>query len=87
MALFCIDRNLGDATVEEIDAAAFRATACLPHFDGMRWLRSFYDAGARRMTCYYQASSAADIRKHAVMSRVACDSVTEVTEYLPDSYR
>ncbi|HLZ69388.1 MAG TPA: nickel-binding protein [Dehalococcoidia bacterium] len=87
MALYRIERDLGDVSAEEIDAAAFRAVACAPLFTGLTWRRSYYDAAARHMTCYYEAASTGDLRKHAEMARIPCDSVNEVTEYLPERYR
>lgn len=87
MPLYRIERPLGAATPEEVDAASFRAMACIPHFTGMAWLRSYYDTDTGRMTCYYQAERPQDIRRHAQMAHIPCESVAAVVEYLPDAYR
>ena len=87
MPLYRIERNLGRVSPEEIDAAAFRSISCLTAFAGMAWIRSFYDAQAGQMTCYYVAANPDDLRKHAEVARIPCDTVAEVIEYLPDAYR
>lgn len=87
MALYRINRHLGSMTEGELDAAAFRSAACLPHFDGLVWVRSYVDRAAGQMTCYYEAERPEDIREHAQMAHIPCDAVTEVREYLPDAYR
>ena len=87
MALYRIERHVGAVTPEEIDAAAFRAVACLPNFANLRWVRSYFDAQAQQFTCYYEADSAEDIRRHAQLAQIPCDHVAEVTEYLPSQYQ
>lgn len=87
MALYRIQRQLGEVTPTEIDAAAFRALACTGVIEGLTWVRSFYDAQARLFTCYYEARSPVDIRAHAELAGIPCDSVTEVFEYRPEQYR
>lgn len=87
MALYQVVRQLGHISPEEIDAAAFRAIACLPAFDGLTWVRSYYDPESSNMFCLYEAKNVEHIREHAVLARIPCDQVIPVTEYLPDSYR
>ena len=87
MPLYRVDRHLGQLSAAEIDAASYRSVACIPYFEGLRWLRSYYDATAGQMTCVYQAQQPDDIRKHADMAHIPCDAVTEVVEYLPDAFR
>ena len=87
MALYQVVRQLGAISPEEIDAAAFRAIACLPAFDGLSWVRSYYDAATSNMFCFYEAKNAEHIKEHAKLARIPCDEVVEVTEYLPDAYR
>jgi len=87
MPLYRVERFVGDITPIEIDAGAYRALLCQNLIEGVRWIRSFYDAEAQRFTCYYEASRPDDLRSHADYAGLPCDSVTEVVEYLPDSYR
>jgi uncharacterized protein DUF4242 len=87
MPVYRIERHLGVATEDEIAAAAFRGVVCLRHFSNLTWIRSYFDPGAAHFTCYYEAESPEQIRKHAEMAGLPCDSITEVIEYLPDQYR
>ncbi len=87
MGVYRIERHLGGATAAEVDAAAFRAVACMHDLLGLEWVRSYFNEGSGLMTCFYRASSAADIRRHAELARIPCDVVEEVIEYLPDAYR
>jgi hypothetical protein len=87
MPLYRADRRLGAATAADVDAAAFRSVACVPHFVGLDWLRSYFDPASGQMTCYYEAARPEDVWEHARMAQLPCDAVTEVREYLPDTYR
>ncbi len=87
MPLYRVDRHLGPVDSAEIDAASYRSVACIPYFEGMAWLRSYFDASTGQMTCFYEAQQAEDVRRHAQMAQIPCDAVTEVTEVLPSSYR
>ena len=88
MPLFRIERPLpAPLATEEMDAAAFRAITCLHHFKELKWIRSFYDPARAHFTCYYEAQSADDLRKHAELAQIPCASVTAVTEYLPEAYQ
>jgi len=87
MPLYRVDRRMGALSADDLDAAVFRSLACLPHFQGLVWLRSYHDAAAGQLTCYFEAARPDDIRQHAEMAHVPCDAVAEVTEYLPDGYR
>ncbi|MGE0599554.1 MAG: nickel-binding protein [Dehalococcoidia bacterium] len=86
MALYRIQRNLGEKSQAEIDAAALRAIVCAPQFPGVKWHRSFWDEDAGRLDCFYEANSIADLEEHSRVSRIPCDEVSEVTEILPETY-
>jgi hypothetical protein len=87
MALYQILRNVGQISDDEIDAAGYRAIACMPAFSGLNWLRSYFDANNGQLICFYEAANSDDIRRHAEMAHLPCDTVIEVLEYLPQRYR
>jgi hypothetical protein len=87
MGVYRIERNLAGATPADVDAAAFRAVACMHDVLGVEWVRSYFDEQSGTMTCFYRANSPADIRRHAELARIPCDAIDEVIEYLPDAYR
>jgi uncharacterized protein DUF4242 len=86
MPLYSIRRELGKITRDELDASASRAIMCAYDFEGMRWVRSFWDPEAGNITCLYEAASAGDVREHARRARIPCNDVREVTEVMPEVY-
>lgn len=86
MTLYAIRREIGAMSPDEVDAAALRAIICALEYDGLRWVRSFWDRGHGRLDCLYEAQSAAQVREHSMRSNIPCDEVNEVSEILPDTY-
>lgn len=86
MPLYAIRRIVGPMEPDEVDAAAFRAVVCAYEFPGLSWVRSFWNAAQGELNCYYHAVDEAQVREHARKSKIPCDSVSIVTEILPDSY-
>jgi hypothetical protein len=86
VALYRIRRNVGDMSTEDMDAAAFRAIVCLVQFPGLAWQRSYWDRQNGFIDCFYEASTAEQIREHARVARIPCDDVAVVEELLPEPY-
>ena len=86
MPVYLIRRDVPGVTQEEMDAAAYRAIACTFYYDGVRWIRSFWDKDLGVLRCVYEANSAEDIFAHAQTSRIPCDEVREVHPFGPESY-
>lgn len=86
MPLYTIRRELPDTTPEDIDAAAARAVMCAYEFEGLRWLRSYWDAERQAMLCVYEAAGPDQVRDHARRARIPCDEIREVEEVLPGPY-
>ena len=83
MALFQITRSLSGWTDDEIEAGALRAETCVGSFEGLRWVRSFFDPEREVSYCIYESPDAQSIRDHATTSDIPCEEVREVREYLP----
>jgi len=86
MPLYAIRREVGQLTPDEVDAAALRAVICALEYDGLRWVRSFWDREHGLLNCLYEAQDAAQIREHSMRSNIPCDAVAEVQEILPETY-
>ena len=87
MPLYRVVRPMGGPVDEsEIEASAYRANSCVANFKSMEWTRSYLDRESWTFSCYYRANSEADIREHARLSQIPCDTVTEVDEYTPDRF-
>jgi hypothetical protein len=86
MPRFTIRRVVPDATREDVDAAAFRAIACATEYDGLKWIRSYWDETGHELLCLYEAANADQIREHSRRARIPCDEVREVVEVGPEEY-
>ncbi len=87
MPLFLVKRELPGVTREDLDAAAYRAIACLLDHEGMKWLTSYWDEKAGRLHCVYEASSSKEVEDHARRSRIPCDEVWPVTRFNPEMWQ
>jgi hypothetical protein len=86
MAMFKVRRVVGDATDDDMNAAALRSIWCLSDYPGVHWVNSLWDRDAGELICLYEAHSADEIRSHAVAARLPCDDVREITVIDPDEY-
>jgi Protein of unknown function (DUF4242) len=86
MPTFTVRRDVPGLTSEELDASAFRAIVCAVEYPGMRWLESFWDREAGRLTCIYEAASADEVFDHARRARIPCDEVHEVSVVGPGDF-
>lgn len=86
MPLYKIRREVTGAGRDEIDASGFRAVICGYEYEGLRWIRSYWDEEAGQLHCLYEAVDEEQIRDHARRSRIPCDEVSEVVELLPHLY-
>lgn len=86
MPLFKIRRLVGQASDEDIDAAALRSLWCLTDFPNMKWRHSLWDRDAGELVCLYEAPSVEEIRQHAAASRIPCDEISEVALIDPNEY-
>jgi hypothetical protein len=86
MPLYSIRRDVPGATREDVDASAFRAVVCAYEYEGLRWIRSFWDEHKEQILCLYEALSPEQLEDHARRSRIPCDEVREVEELTPKMY-
>ncbi len=83
MPLYKIRRDVPGATRDEVDASGFRALICGYEYEGLRWIRSYWDAEAGELNCLYEAVDEEQLRDHARRSRIPCDDIREVVELMP----
>jgi hypothetical protein len=88
MTLYRVERRWSDMNMNEadIDAASFRAMACLQTFPELRWVRSYYDPATLSSHCYYETEQPDKIREHASISTIPCGEITEVLEITPQMW-
>jgi len=86
MPLFMIKRKVPDATQEDVDAALFRAMACMFQFSGMKWLNTYWDRTNGQSYCVYEARDEEQIRAHASRAHIPCDEIWPVEGIDPSQY-
>jgi len=86
MPLYMIRRDVPGATREDVDASGFRAVICGYEYEGLRWLRSYWDEEKGEIRCLYEAVDEEQVRDHARRARIPCDEVREVVELMPHLY-
>ncbi len=84
MSLYAIRRPFPNATETDLDAAGFRALACVPFYPGMRWIRTLWDPEREETLCIYEARSVDDIWRHSEQAGLPCSEVRRVHEKLPE---
>lgn len=86
MSLYLIRREIPGATEEELEAAAYRAIACLFNYEGLTWHTSYWDKDAGRLYCVYEGQSVQQIEDHARRARIPCDEVKLVSQIGPEMW-
>ena len=84
MALFLVRREVPGAGEEDVRTAILRAVSCAYNFEGMQWVKTYWNEGAGVAYCVYHAGSPEEVRRHAELARVPCDDVMPVTEITPE---
>ena len=84
MPMFAIERDMTGWSDEDIEASVWRAQMCAFFFSDFQWHRSFLDRERRQTTCYYEAKHEADVREHARLADLPCDTVRLVEQVLPN---
>ncbi|MFN2445597.1 MAG: DUF4242 domain-containing protein [Vicinamibacterales bacterium] len=88
MPRFIIERNTGQLTRQELDAAARRSNAVLAEMDGVSWIRSYVSHADGKIFCEYEAPNADLIREHARRAGLPADAVREIQLTInPDMFR
>ena len=85
MPLFIVRRDLPPMLEDDLKAGILRTVTCTYEFTDMKWHRTFWDEGASRAYCVYEAASADQLRQHADLARVPCTEVWPVMELDPEN--
>ena len=88
MPRFLIERNVGQLTPEQIEAASKRSNEVLAEMEGVIWVRSYVSDVDGKIFCEYEAPTAEDIREHARRADLPADVIREIGITLsPDMFR
>jgi Nickel responsive protein SCO4226-like len=88
MPTYVIERNVGDLSTEQLEAAARKSNEVLAQMEGVIWIRSYVSHADGKIFCEYEAPSADHIREHARRAGLPADKITEISITIsPDMFR
>ena len=88
MPRFIIERNVGQITREQLEAAGRKSNEVLDGMPGVVWIRSYVSDIDGKIYCEYDAPNAEAIREHARRAGLPADRISEVAlEINPQMFR
>ena len=88
MPRYIIERNVGQITREELDAAGRKSNEVLAGMTGVVWVRSYVSDTDGKIYCEYDAPNEEAIREHARRAGLPADRIVEVAlEINPQMFR
>jgi hypothetical protein len=88
MPRYIIERNVGQITREQLEAAGRKSNEVLAGMSGVVWIRSYVSDTDGKIYCEYDAPNAEAIREHARRAGLPADRIVEVAlEINPEMFR
>jgi hypothetical protein len=88
MPRFIIERNVGQLTREQLEAAGRKSNEVVAGMPGVVWIRSYVSDVDGKIYCEYDAPDAESIREHARRAGLPADRITEISlEISPTMFR
>ncbi|MDX2474734.1 MAG: DUF4242 domain-containing protein [Candidatus Krumholzibacteria bacterium] len=88
MPRYIIERNVGEVTVADLEAAGRRSVEVLDTMEGIVWIKSYVSEAEGKVFCEYDAPSPEAIREHARLAGLPADRISEIKmEINPDMFR
>ena len=78
MPRFIIERNVGQITRAQLEAAGRKSNEVLDAMSGVVWIRSYVSDTDGKIYCEYDAPNAEAIREHARRAGLPADRITEI---------
>jgi hypothetical protein len=84
---YIIERNVGDLSQEDLEAAALRSKDALRTLKGVVWIRSYVSLKEGKIYCEYEAPSPNEILEHARRAELPADKISLVAaEISPEMF-
>ena len=88
MPRYIIERNVGDLSREELEAAGRKSVEVLSGMPEVVWIKSFISEAEGKIYCEYDAPNPEAIREHARLAGLPADKISEVAlEVSPDMFQ
>ncbi|HKK27520.1 MAG TPA: DUF4242 domain-containing protein [Gemmatimonadota bacterium] len=79
MPRYIIEREIGELTREQIEAAARKSGEVLTGMPGVTWIRSYISQAEGKIYCEYDAPNPEAIREHARLAGLPVDRISEIS--------
>lgn len=88
MPRYIIERNVGDLSKEDLEAAGKKSVEVLAGMPDVVWIKSFISEAEGKIYCEYEAPNPEAIREHARLAGLPADKISEVAlEISPDMFQ
>ena len=88
MPRYIIERNVGNVSLADIEAAGRRSVEAQDAVEGIVWIKSYVSEAEGKVFCEYDAPSPEAIREHARLAGSPADNISEIKmEISPDMFR
>ncbi len=88
MPRYLIERNVGQLTAEQIDAASRKSKEVIAGMEGVRWIRSYVSDAEGKIYCEYDAPDRDSVLEHARRAGLPADRISEISlEISPAMFR
>lgn len=88
MPRYIIERDVGEVTQEELEAAARKSNQVLSDMPDVVWIKSYFSEAEGKIYCEYDAPNPEAIREHARRAGLPADKISEVAlEISPSMFR
>jgi hypothetical protein len=87
MPRYLIERNVGQISREDLNAASRRSKQVIAEMTGIVWIKSYISESEGKIFCEYDAPNEETIREHARRAGLPCNRISEVAlEISPDMF-
>ncbi len=88
MPRYIIERNVGDLSRDDLNAAGKKAVEVLAELPEVVWIKSFISEAEGKIYCEYDAPNPDALREHARLAGLPIDKISEVAlEVSPDMFQ
>ena len=88
MPRYIIERNVGDLSRDDLNAAGKKAVDVLAELPEVVWIKSFISEAEGKIYCEYDAPNPDALREHARLAGLPIDKISEVAlEVSPDMFQ
>ncbi len=88
MPRYIIERNVGDLSRDDLNAAGRKAVEVLAELPEVVWIKSFISEAEGKIYCEYDAPNPDALREHARLAGLPIDKISEVAlEVSPDMFQ